>query len=285
MNIIKQTRDKQRHTVEFNAFTFSGGEEHVRLTDIATDDITSITIQTNLTSSAAIMQLFMAVDAAKRLYGDKPDYHLVIPYFPYARQDRVCVEGEALAAKVMADLINNMGFTDVTIWDAHSDVTPALIDRVRNLPQTHIIEHAPKLSEAITTGAVTLVAPDAGAAKKTINVAKHFNAAVPPVQAEKVRDVATGAILSTSVNGDISGKDVLIVDDICDGGRTFIELAKALKHQGASTISLYVTHGIFSKGLDVFKDLIDTIYTTDSFNCTERFTQSAATTKLVVINV
>ena len=82
------------------------------------------------------------------------------------------------------------------------------------------------------------------------------------VYATKVRNPDNGEILRTEVPEDVSyrGKNLLIVDDICDGGRTFIELAKVLRDYEPSRIDLYVTHGIFSKGFEIFEDLIDHFY-------------------------
>ncbi|MEI8631794.1 phosphoribosyltransferase family protein [Vibrio sp. PP-XX7] len=91
------------------------------------------------------------------------------------------------------------------------------------------------------------------------------------IQAQKLRNLKTGEIIKTEVLGDVKGKKVLIADDICDGGRTFVELAKVLKSEGATEISLFVTHGIFSKGFEVFAGLIDVIYTTDSFKSASEY--------------
>ena len=82
------------------------------------------------------------------------------------------------------------------------------------------------------------------------------------VECSKLRNINTGEIRGTKVHSTgFLNHDCVIVDDICDGGRTFIEIAKVLKQKGAGKIKLYVTHGIFSKGLDVFDGLIDEIYT------------------------
>ena len=94
-----------------------------------------------------------------------------------------------------------------------------------------------------------LVAPDAGAIKKVLKVAQVTG--LPMVRADKIRDVNTGAITETVVYSDhIKDKSFLIVDDICDGGRTFIELEKVLRPLTDAYVYLYVTHGIFSKGLE-----------------------------------
>jgi ribose-phosphate pyrophosphokinase len=112
---------------------------------------------------------------------------------------------------------------------------------------------------------IVLVSPDAGANKKTFEVAKYFSTNF--IRADKLRDLTTGQIKETIVYADdLTGKTAVILDDICDGGRTFIELAKVLKAKGAAKVILFVTHGIFSAGLDpLFAGGIDAIWTTDSF--------------------
>jgi ribose-phosphate pyrophosphokinase len=278
-------KESQPVTLNYDCFTFSGGEEHVRFLNKPDQAVTLIQITVRLTSSSELMKLIIAVDALKRLFGSKVSMELICPYFPYARQDRVCVEGEALGAAVMAKLLNTLAFDKVTIWDAHSEVTPALINNVVNTAQEAIIERCQPLVELLKSKTVTLISPDAGATKKTQNVAKYFGGGIEVLQAEKVRDLSTGAITHTDLHGDVTGKDVLIVDDICDGGRTFLELAKVLKIKGSKSISLFVTHGIFSKGLAVFDGIIDNIYTTDSFIDFSQDEQSSTNTKLTIVSI
>ncbi len=279
--------NKESQPVELNydCFTFSGGEEHVRFLNKPGQPVNLIQITVRLTSSSELMKLIVAVDALKRLFGSKLSMELICPYFPYARQDRVCVEGEALGASVMAKLLNALAFDKVIIWDAHSEVTPALIDNVVNTPQEVIIERCLPLAAILKNKAVTLISPDAGATKKTQNVAKYFGGGIEVLQAEKVRDLSTGAIIHTDLRGDVAGKDVIIVDDICDGGRTFLELAKVLKQRGSKSISLFVTHGIFSKGLAIFDDFIDNIYTTDSFIDFSKDENLSNNRKLTIVNI
>lgn len=258
----------EEYKLDVNTMTFNGGEENVRieLGDATgrTDCPHTVRIETQLTTSSKVMQLALAVDAVRNLFGSKVCIELKALYFPYARQDRVCNKGEALSVKVLANMINAMDFTEVTIADAHSDVTPALINNVTNMSQVDIIEQS-GLAYPLQGDKLTLVAPDAGATKKTHNLAKATGCQ-NVVQGEKLRDMATGKIIRTELNGDVEGKDLCIVDDVCDGGRTFLELAKVAKDRGAQSISLYVTHGIFSQGMAVFAGLIDTIYTTNSFH-------------------
>jgi ribose-phosphate pyrophosphokinase len=110
---------------------------------------------------------------------------------------------------------------------------------------------------------LVLISPDAGAEKKIKelgNLLSSNEKKVPLLCARKVRDTLTGAILATEIYGDVQGRDLIILDDICDGGRTFVELAKALRNQGAGDLYLYVTHGIFSKGLTELKEYFKRVY-------------------------
>lgn len=247
--------------IEYSVLKFSGGEIQVRLLNLnPTHYVTdwSVTLFANITSSDILMELLMVTDALRRA-GIK-EIHLDVSYFPYARQDRVCNPGEALAVKVVTDIINAQNYETVTILDAHSDVTPALLNKCTNVSAEAYIDYIQDYDQMI------FVSPDAGAAKKVLKIAQKYKR--PMVTAEKVRDTMTGAITSTKVNipfEHVSEKDFLIIDDICDGGRTFIELAKELRKQTKGKIILFVTHGIFSAGFDELAKHIDRIYTLNSF--------------------
>lgn len=271
MKVFIYDRLGNKSPIIYDYFTFSGGEEHIRFKADDLSCATKIEIFERITDSSKVVRLMIAVDALKRLTNKTCSFELLIPYFPYARQDRVCVKGEALGAVVMANLINSLGFTKVTIWDAHSDVSPALIKNVLNIPQIDLLARCDDLSQRLSAGELVLISPDAGASKKTMQIAAKFNGEPEVIQAQKLRNLKTGEIIKTEILGDVTGKKVLIADDICDGGRTFIELAKELKRMGVKEVSLFITHGIFSNGLDIFEGLIDNIYTTDSFKAKSEF--------------
>lgn len=235
-------------------FKFSGGECHVKIDTGSISTKTDVLAQLN--NSDDIICLLLTVDAVRRVDPNSA-IHLTIPYFPYARQDRVCNPGESLSVKVMADIINNLNCAKVTIYDPHSDVTPALINKVNIIVQAHIIADS-ALAKIILDKKLSLVSPDAGAEKKTRMAGKLLSAEV--FCSSKTRDTLTGDITATEIHGDVRGKNLIILDDICDGGRTFVELAKALKDGGAKDIYLYVTHGIFSKGLDELNRYFKHIY-------------------------
>jgi ribose-phosphate pyrophosphokinase len=170
------------------------------------------------------------------------------------------VRNEPFSLKVFADLLNSLNLGSVEMWDAHSDVAPALINRCTVIPQWEL---AQKTIPQEYINARLFVSPDAGAYKKVSKLIPDDQRIAIGV---KNRD-SQGNITHTDVFSPvpIEGQNCVIVDDICDGGRTFIELAKTLKDKGADSVILYVTHGIFSKGIDVLREHIDHVYTTNSF--------------------
>ena len=247
--------------VAIESFNFPAGETHVRLSGVETPRSTSIDIEANLINSDTVMQLLLTVDGIRRMR-PSVEINLTIPYFPYSRQDRVCNFGEALSVRVMADLINSLNCQQVTIVDPHSDVTPALLNNCRVITQADVIIGS-QLYDRIVKENWALISPDAGAIKKIHQLGRMLSSQdfQPDIfYGDKIRDTQTGRIVSTQFTGDVAGRKVLIVDDICDGGRTFIELAKKLQEYKAKSIYLYVTHGIFSKGLDILQAYFDQIY-------------------------
>lgn len=241
--------------------TFNGGEEYVGINQQIQypTRVVEITVVAKLKNSSDVMKLLLLKDALSRNFPSAVTYNLVMDYVPYARQDRVCNKGESLSIRVFCNLINAMNFDSVQISDPHSDVTPALINNCKITEQSSIISNSLNLNSYDA-----IVAPDYGSTKKAETTAKIFNKEV--IQGVKHRDLATGNLTGFGYFGDVSGKRLIILDDICDGGGTFVGLANKLLEGGAISVDLYVTHGIFSRGLENLLDNgIYKIYTTDSF--------------------
>jgi ribose-phosphate pyrophosphokinase len=239
--------------------TFPGGESCIRINPDSFRGVPGFeaAVVLEFENNGDLIDLALLVDAYRRqVPGGK--LTLRMPYVPYARQDRVCNPGESLSIKVIADFINGLKFENVVIFDPHSDVATALFDNVFVIGQEWYAERVARKMDRDNT---IVVAPDAGASKKATKFAQKGGFA-GLIQAEKVRDLPTGKILETRVPDILVGSlDLLIVDDICDGGRTFTELAKVLRPKTTGKIMLYVTHGIFSAGPEVFDGLIDVVYT------------------------
>ena len=246
----------------YQSFTFSGGEPHIKI-DPNFDINQKVTITHRLNSFNDLGLLCIAVDALRRM--DVKDMELFIPYFPAARQDRVMIKGEPLSVKVYADIINSMQLNKVYFFDAHSEVTPALVNNCEVISNHAFIAAVIK---AIGND-VKLISPDGGALKKIYKVSE-FLGGVEVVECSKSRDVKTGRLSGFKVyNDDLQGADCLIVDDICDGGGTFVGLAEELKNKNAGKLYLAVSHGIFNKGFAVL-DCFEKIFTTNSFKDFER---------------
>ncbi|MES2775256.1 MAG: ribose-phosphate diphosphokinase [Bacteroidota bacterium] len=241
----------------FESFSFAGGEPHIKIKP-GFDTGATVHITHRLNSFNDLGLLCVAVDALKRM--GVTNLELVIPYFPAARQDRVMIPGEPLSVKVYADIINAMALNKVTVFDAHSEVTPALLNHCDAVPNHRFIQ---QVIARIGTE-VKLISPDGGALKKIYKVSE-FLGGVDVVECSKSRDVKTGKLSGFKVyDDDLMGTDCLIVDDICDGGGTFLGLAEALKKKNPGKLYLAVSHGIFSKGFDELLKHFTGIFTTDS---------------------
>ncbi len=171
------------------------------------------------------------------------------------RSDRRFNANESFDLKVIANFINAMNFDKVEIFHPHSAISLALI---KNAQKRSHFPYVKKAFDAI--GTPVLVSPDAGAYKTTHEIAEKLNADLVP--SNKVRVNGAPQI---SIQGDVTKKDCLIVDDLADGGRTFKFLAEALKEQGASKVFLYVTHAQFNYGFDELKETINHVYCTNSY--------------------
>ena len=261
--------------ISFESFIFKGGESHIRIPDpvpikrfLGTEnvnlcDIDEVVITTRIRTGDDVMKLLLAKDALERLGVKNID--LIIPYLPYARQDRVCNEGESFSLKVFTNLINSLKFNEVTVFDSHSDVGPALIDRCNNVPNIEFVRIA---VTDINQDNLVLVSPDSGANKKVNKLFDSLEGKFDGiVKCDKKRNLKDQSLKGFEVfTDDLQGKPCLIVDDICDGGRTFVGIAEELKKKNAGDLYLFVSHGIFSYGFDELEKHFKKIYTTNSFS-------------------
>lgn len=207
-------------------------------------------------------ELFCLWSLARQLKNRYPDkkFILTIPYIPHARQDRR-VSGKLFTLKYFAELINKMDFYKVYVLDPHSDVSLALIDRVDLMFTTFV----PVAREDVKSkyGKFRTMYPDAGAAKRYASLEGVEN----PIIGDKRRG-ENGRVSSFELlNFEDGTETVLIRDDICSYGGTFVAAAKALKERGVKNVALLITHceNNITKG-EVF-DWIDDVYTTDTI-CT-----------------
>lgn len=194
----------------------------------------------------------------RTLYPDR-EMNLHMPYLPYGRQDKDVNNESTFNLVVLARLLNSMKLDHVSSVDTHNVAqAEELIDNFYNIEvevlHDKIISH---------TKPNYIVYPDSGAYNR------YKIADIDTIVCRKTRDQSTGDITGHEVVGNIvlkAGQRLLIVDDICDGGATFISIAKLLKKYNKDIkIDLFVTHGIFSKGREhLLTNGINTVYTTNS---------------------
>lgn len=255
---------------------FPGGELHFKLLSELERD-TDVMIISRITSWEDMGLLLSAYDALLRT-GMVDKMRCFVPYFPGARQDLVEEgSGEALSVKVYADLFNDVleHVDEVSIFDAHSNVTPAVLEACCNHNNHAFIRHV--LGDILTyheqeeNTLIHIVSPDAGAEKKIDKLLPEVEGIgyhLSPVYCSKQRDRDSGKLSGFKVHGgDLEGQPCLIVDDICDGGGTFLGIAEKLKEKNAGKLYLAVSHGIFSKGFHQgLGTTFENIYCTDSFD-------------------
>lgn len=275
---------------KYSCFKYPAGETQVRFDHeeiqkiLAADEIH---VTARIANAEHLIELCHLTDALQSI-AKYPDTEmvLILPYLPYGRADRRFVEGDCFGLKVFGNIINELSYDKVVTVDAHSlkantgicalvDVSPLSLIR-------QVLDSFPKKT--------VILLPDKGAARYGLE--KQFAV----LHCDKVRDPQTGALLHFNVPSkeQFEGYDnILIVDDICDGGGTFVGIAKKLWELGIAkpagvekrpderALYLYVTHGIFSKGLTSLLEYFNHIYTTDSLYDSKKF--SMATSGFVTV--
>lgn len=170
---------------------------------------------------------------------------LFLTYLPYGRQDKEISNTSTFALHNFAHAINTLAFEEVEIMDPHSEIALELIRFSRAIYPAFGF-----MTEIVKEVQADIVCyPDKGALSKYTRLYDFKY-----MYGEKVRDQLTGNITSYQIVGNPVGKNILIIDDICDGGMTFKLLAKDLLAAGAKSVVLFVTHGLFSKGVETLKD-------------------------------
>lgn len=192
-------------------------------------------------NEAEVFQVLQLIALTESMY--KKSTVLEMPTMPYARQDKLISNESSFAGRVFVELIENTGVR-VIVTDVHNK---ALLPR--NWYNRKVDDRIAQVVKE--TKADIVCFPDYGAANR------NYNISIPSIALSKTRDPLSGAITRLAYYGsgeELAGKYVLIIDDLCDGGRTFIEAAKVLYKAGASEVHLYTTHGIYSKGVGVLKE-------------------------------
>jgi ribose-phosphate pyrophosphokinase len=223
---------------KINIQRFSDGEfQPVFLESIRGDYV--FLVQSTFSPSDNIMELLMMIDAARRASAYK--IIAVIPYFGYARQDRKDKPRVAIGAKLVANLLTAAGADRVITMDLHAPQIQGYFD----IPVDHLDSSAIFIPyiENLKLENLTFAAPDVGSANRIREIASYFNAEM--VICDKHRKRAN-EIASMVVIGDVTNRDVVLIDDICDTAGTLTKAAKLLKEKGARSVRALCTHPVLS---------------------------------------
>ena len=286
MKVLDLTNE-ERSDIKYKVSKFPDGQQSITL-DLDNTNFEpgsqSVTIKSRLNSFLDLELIICANQALIELGIKKSEFrlkeiNLYTPYFIGARSDRKFLNGQSNYLKtVICPIINSQNFNRVTILDPHSDVLEACLN---NFDKVSNVDFASTAIKYYVEGDLTLISPDAGALKKIYDVSKAIDCK-NVIVANKLRDMETSKIIRTEVPGldDTPGsKNFVICDDICDGGRTFIEIAKAIQDVRPKAIFndkiyLCVTHGIFSAGFEELEKYFTAIFTTNSVKEDSFYAQS-----------
>ena len=213
--------------------------------------------------------MLIAIDTIKKEVLN-PAIYLEIPYMPYQQADRDFGYFECFSLKTVANIINSLNLAGVEIFDNHSDVCTALINRCKAIDNSQFIRMV--LNEIINYHSmspidlnpkeedIVIISTDAGSYKKINKLCEKLNFKGEIVTCSKSRNHETGEITTVVPEFDET-KLVLIIDDICLGGRTFFNIRKELKNEN---VYLAVSHGIFNENRDRLETEFKKVFTTNS---------------------
>jgi ribose-phosphate pyrophosphokinase len=196
-------------------------------------------IQSTIPPTENLMELLLMTDAAKRASAHY--ITVVVPYFGFARQDRKDKPRVAIGAKLIANLITAAGAHRIMTMDLHA----AQIQGFFDIPVDHLdasVIFVPYI-KSLKLPNLTIASPDMGGSYRARTFAKYFNAEV--VICDKQRKRAN-EIESMSIIGDVSGQDIVLIDDICDTAGTLAKAASLIMEKGANSVRAVCSHAVLS---------------------------------------
>jgi len=266
--------DLSKSEIKYKVSKFPDGQQQVTIIEESfyLSDNEVVEVISRMNSFLDLELIICTVMSLREIVG-VTKIELYCPLILGSRSDRKFEQGSNNYLKtVICPIINSLGFSKVRVLHPHSDVLEACINNFEKVPNslfsfaTHdLFYHEDGYYEGLKKA--TIVSPDAGALKGIYKLLDGLNLKNYPdiLVCNKSRD-NDGKLTRTEVPMKLKDhtNDLVIIDDLCDGGYTFIVLAKKLKEQGAKKVYLYISHAYFSKGLDVLKENIDHVYCTNS---------------------
>jgi len=196
-------------------------------------------IQSTFQPTENLFELLLMIDAAKR--ASAKNIIAVIPYFGFARQDRKDKPRVSIGSKLVTNLLTTAGVTRIMTMDLHADQIQGFFE----VPVDHLFASSIFIPyiQSLNLPNLIFAAPDTGGTKRANTYAKFFD--VDMAICYKQRKVAN-EVSNMTVIGDVKGKDVVLVDDICDTAGTLAKAAQLMKDKGATSVRAICTHPVLS---------------------------------------
>lgn len=294
--------DKYDSTINYEIQKFPDGQQNIVIKN-NNSEILQVLIKSRL-NNWLDLELIVCVVASLREIDKDMEIYLYIPYIMGARSDRKFEEGgNNYLRDVLCPIINSLNFKTVTCIDPHSYSLEGCIKNFKSIDNSKLVNFAidnivGKFQYKPINGVysnedlknIILISPDAGASKKIYKLAEQIGYNGDIITCSKDRDVdgkLTKTVVPYKVTDKTCEKDIIIIDDICDGAKTFINIAKIIKesqenasewykkfNHAVGKIYLITTHGIYSKGFGELQQYFDGIYTTNSYQDLMPDTQS-----------
>lgn len=197
-------------------------------------------VQSTMPPADNLLELLLMVDAAKRASARK--IIAVIPYFGLARQDRKDKPRVAIGAKLVANMLHAAGVDRLITMDLHADQIQGFFE----FPVDHLYASTlffPEIEKLVNGGDVVMAAPDVGGAKRANSYAKKLDTGLALCHKQRKK---ANEISEMTVIGDVEGKDVILVDDMCDTAGTLTKAADLFMERGAKSVRAFCTHAVLS---------------------------------------
>ncbi|HEY4026367.1 MAG TPA: ribose-phosphate pyrophosphokinase [Candidatus Dormibacteraeota bacterium] len=220
---------------------FPDGEIDVKIQDSMRGHDVFLIQSTCHPVNESLMELFILLDALRRASAGR--ITAVMPYFGYARKERKSQPREPISAKLMANFITLAGADRVLLLDLHADAIEGFFD----VPTDHLTAHKILAAHIRSRGLAncSVVAPDAGGAKRAEHMARLLNAPLVFVYKRRPHD---DTVEIMEMAGDVDGRDCVVVEDIISTGGTMVEVARSLKEHGARHVIVACTHPVLTPG-------------------------------------
>jgi ribose-phosphate pyrophosphokinase len=225
--------------VDSKVFRFSDGEIGVNIEESVRGADVFVVQPTCAPANENIMELLVMVDALRR--ASARSITAVVPYFGYARQDRKAKPRDPISAKLISNLLTSAGADRLVAIDLHAAQLQGFFD----IPVDHLLG-APILAEYFLNkdlDDIIVVAPDVGAVKRARDFAERLDASIAIIDKRRPKPNVSEVM---NIIGDVSDKNVILLDDMIDTGGTITEAANALQEEGAKEVYACCTHPVFS---------------------------------------